>query len=310
MLTLQKKSEQIPESISSNLILHRFNNPPMRNLCFSNVVVTCLLNVPILRTYLQENEESNCKESRSIFGELINLSRKEGDKLMSTQRLRTIVTSKCLESGQTSHTFNNNMQFDCVEFLQSLLEHFWKESSVPDTWNESIFGGLFQESFQCTECENVEKHNIKRLPDVISISIEGETVQKSIDSHFSRELVEKNCSKCHSQKSWKSQEIIVYPTTLIIQLKRFTFNEVTRVSKKLHNPVSSPATLSLNNESIYQLNAVVNHIGENLTSGHYNILLADNQHSKLILVDDLEISYILDSNQFNAISYVVLYTKL
>ena len=104
--------------------------------------------------------------------------------------------------------------------------------------------------------------------------------------------------------------IIVYPSTLIIQLKRFTFNEVTRVSKKLHNPVSSPATLSLNNESKYQLNAVVNHIGENLTSGHYNIMLADNQHRKFILVDDSEISYILDSNQFNAISYVVLYTKL
>ena len=282
----------------------------MRNLCFSNVVVTCLLNVPILRTYLQENEESNCKESRSIFGELINLSRKEGDKLMSTQRLRTIVTSKCLESGQTSHTFNNNMQFDCVEFLQSLLEHFWKESSVPDTWNESIFGGLFQESFQCTECENVEKHNIKRLPDVISISIEVETVQKSIDSHFSRELVEKNGSKCHSQKSWKSQEIIVYPTTLIIQLKRFAFNEMTRVTKKLHVPVSSPMTLLLNNETVYQLNAVVNHIGENSTSGHYNILLADEQHNRFILVDDLKISNILDSDHFDALSYVVLYTKL
>ena len=151
---------------------------------------------------------------------------------------------------------------------------------------------------------------IQRMPDVISISIEGETVQTSVDSHFTRELVEKNCPKCHSRKSWKSQEIIVYPSTLIIQLKRFTFNEITKVPKKIHVPVSCPETLSLNNKRIYQLNAVIGNIGENSTSGHYNILLADRKNSRFTLVDDSEISYILDSNQFNAISYVVLYTKL
>ena len=84
----------------------------------------------------------------------------------------------------------------------------------------------------CAECENIEKQPIQRMPDVISISIEGETVQTSVDSHFTRELVEKNCPKCHSRKSWKSQEIIVYPSTLIIQLNRFTFNEITKVPKK------------------------------------------------------------------------------
>ena len=203
-----------------------------------------------------------------------------------------------------------NMQFDWLEFLESLLEHFWKESSVPDTLNESIFGGLIQESFYCAECKNIEKHPIQRLPDIINISIEGKTVQTSLDSHFITELVEKRCSKCPSVNSWKSQEIIVSPSTLIIQLKRFAFNEMTRVTKKLHVPVSSPVTLSLNSKNTYQLNAVVNHIGENSTSGHYNILLADEQHNRFILVDDLKISNILDSDHFDALSYVVLYTKL
>ena len=77
LVNTTENSEQISEALSNNLILHKFNNPPMRNLCFSNVVVTCLLNVPILRTYLQEKV---CTESRSIIGELSNLSRKKSSK--------------------------------------------------------------------------------------------------------------------------------------------------------------------------------------------------------------------------------------
>ena len=62
--------------------------------------------------------------------------------------------------------------------------------------------------------------------------------------------------------------------------------------------------------AIYQLNTVINHIGEESTSGHYNILLADKHDSRFILVDDSEISYISDLNYTNANSYVILYTKL
>ena len=75
-------------------------------------------------------------------------------------------------------------------------------------------------------------------------------------------------------------------------------------------PVSSPVNLSLNDERIYQLNAMINHIGEESTSGHYNILLGDKHDSRFILVDDSEISYISDLNYTNANSYVILYTKL
>jgi hypothetical protein len=35
--------------------------------------------------------------------------------------------NKCLVAWQTNRNFNNNKQYDCVEFLQSLFEHFWKE---------------------------------------------------------------------------------------------------------------------------------------------------------------------------------------
>ena len=49
--------------INDDLILNRYINPPMRNLCFSNAIVTCLVNIPILRKYLQE-ARSDAKEKK------------------------------------------------------------------------------------------------------------------------------------------------------------------------------------------------------------------------------------------------------
>ena len=140
--------------------------------------------------------------------------------------------SRCIESGETSRKFNNNSQFDCVEFLESLLEHLWDEVSIPLSLNESVFGGLFQESFLC-ECGNEEKHPIKRLPDIISVPIQGETAQTCLDSYLFREQIEKKCSNCQSLRCWKSAEIIVPPSTIILHLKRCTYEEVTKITKKL-----------------------------------------------------------------------------
>ena len=214
--------------------------------------------------------------------------------------------SKCFESGQISRKFNNNLQYDCVEFLQSLFEHFWGEQSIPSTLNESVFGGLFQESFLC-ECGKKETNQIQRLPDIISVSINGETAQRCLDSYFSIEQIERKCSDCQSPKSLKSVEIIVPPSTLILHLKRFTYDEMTKATKKLHVPVSCPLVLSFKNENMYGLNAVINHIGESSSSGHYNIMLADKLGSRFILVDDLEISYNAVLNDM--ISYVAVYTR-
>ena len=293
---------------NKDLILIRFINPPMRNLCFSNVIVTCLLNIPILRKYLQE-ARSDTKEKKSINTELCQLSNiSMNNKPKSTQLLRRIVTIKCSESGEISRIFDNDMQCDCVEFLQSLFEHFWKEQSIPSTLNESVFGGLFQESFLC-ECGKKETKFIQRLPDVISVPIKGETVQNCLDCYLSSEQIEKKCQFCPSLKSFKSIDIIVPPSTLIIHLNRFTYDEKTKTTKKLHVPVSSPLALSFKNEKMYGLNAVINHIGESSSSGHYNIMLVDKLTRRFILVDDLEISCNPVIDNLNRISYVVVYTR-
>ena len=122
---------------------------------------------------------------------------------------------------------------------------------------------------------------------------------------FLREQIERKCSYCHSLKSLKSVEIIVPLTTLILYLNRFTYDEKAKSTEKLHVPVSCPVDLSLKNERLYALNAVINHIGDSLSSGHYNIILVDKIRN--ILVDDLKIRYnaVFDDK----ISYVAVYNK-
>ena len=120
----------------------------------------------------------------------------------------------------------------------------------------------------------------------------------------------KKCSKCESMKSSKSSEIIVPPSTLILQLKRFSYDESVGRGTKLHVPVQCPINLLFNGSIMYQLNSVINHMGDSLDSGHYNILLNGKLENKFILLDDSDICYNADISEVNKVSYVVIYDKL
>ena len=196
-----------------------------------------------------------------------------------------------------------------MEFLQSLFEHFWKELPIPAILNETVFGGLCQESFLC-ECGNKEKHPIEGLPDIISISIKGETIQTCLDSYLSQEQVERKCSMCPLLKCWKSVDILVPPSTLILQLKRFSYDRTSETTTKLHVPISCPVALSLEGKAMYQLNSVINHMGEDTRSGHYNILVLDEDQQSFILVDDLEIRRSPISSHMDNLSYVGVYQAI
>ena len=287
-----------------DLILPRFENPPMRNLCFSNVIASCLINISPIKKYLQEN----MFVPGSIIAELSKLSKKS-NKTQSTQRLRELVMSKCLESGQTTRSFNNNQQFDCVEFLQSLLEHLWNELPSADTLQETVFGGLFEENLKC-ECGNTDKLHIKRMYDVLSIPINGDNIQTSLDGYFSTEVIDRKCAHCPSTSCSKSVNIVLPPSTLILHLLRFTYDESTKEAKKLNHPIKCPHNLLLNSTASYQLHSVINHIGESSTSGHYNFLIPDKHNQNFILLDDLHISYDYKSDDLDKILYVAVYTKL
>ena len=77
----------------------------------------------------------------------------------------------------------------------------------------------------------------------------------------------------------------------------------------MHAPVSYPVALSLEGKAMYHLNSVINHMGENARSGHYNILVVDDDQQNFILVDDLEIRRNPVLSNMNNISYVAVYIR-
>ena len=118
------------------------------------------------------------------------------------------------------------------------------------------------------------------------------------------------CSNCESMKSSKSSEILVPPSTLILQLKRFSYDESVGRGTKIHVPVHCPINLLFNGSIMYQLNSVINHMGESLDSGHYNILFHGKLDNKFVLVDDSNIFYNANISEVNKVSYVVIYDAL
>ena len=294
---------------SIDLVLLRLQNPPLKNLCFSNVVASCLINIPVLRKFLR-GKTSEFDNQRTITAELSRLARHLSSSLKSTQRLRTIVMTKCLMSGISNRNFNNNTQFDCVEFIQSLFEHFWEEQSWDEDLEEQMFGGLLQERLECN-CGNIQKLPIQKLAEVLHLQIRGKTTQNCTDEFFSTQEVDSRCPVCPSTKRKKIVEIVCSPTTVILHLLRFSYDEKQDKTLKSTCPIFCPTMLTLPNGSTYVLNSVINHIGESSTSGHYNIVIFDEQLNKFILLDDSEITYNINIDKDMAEqSYVASYSRI
>ena len=144
----------------------------------------------------------------------------------------------------------------------------------------------------------------------MQIPISGNSTQSCLDAFLSNEEVHRICPNCKSPKSLKSFEITLPPSTLIMQLMRFSFDDSTKKTSKLHMPITCPITIYLKNCGMYQLNSVINHIGETSTNGHYNILLNDPVNKQFILVDDTNIDYNVNIDIVDDMCYVVSYTKM
>ena len=218
--------------------------------------------------------------------------------------------NKCLVAEQTNRNFNNNKQYDCVEFLQSLFEHFWKEQPWNENIEDRVFGGLIQESLQC-KCGNIKKLPIQKMTEVMHLQVKGKSTQNCLDEFLSRQEVESKCPACNGTQCEKTVEILCTPSTIILHLLRFLYDENLDATLKLDCPIFCPSLLTLPNGSTFILNSVINHIGESSTSGHYNIVLFDEEHNKLILLDDSQITEDIVFDQDMAQnSYVATYTRI
>ncbi|CAZ84288.1 unnamed protein product [Tuber melanosporum] len=172
-------------------------------------------------------------------------------------------------------------------------------STSPTGWIHELFEGLLTSETKCLTCENVSRRDEQFLD--LSIDLEKNSSVTSCLRNFSASemLCERNKFHCDScgglQEAEKRMKIKRLPKVLALHLKRFKFMENLGRFEKLHYRVLYPYHLRLFNttddaedpDRLYELYAVVVHIGGGPYHGHYVAIVKTEDKGWLLFDDEL-----------------------
>lgn len=205
-----------------------------------------------------------------------------------------------------------NMHHDAHEFFNYLLnviiEYLDKYHGHEVNWANQLFQGLITNETKCLQCETVTSRDEEFLD--LSVDIPAGASSFSLTyalNNFSKKeiLTQQNkfyCSKCAAlQEALKTIKLKSLPEILVINLKRFKYDEEFNKVVKLFDTISYPLKLRLfnttsnsgksedrkrdGNFSLYELYALVVHIGGGPLQGHY-VSLCKNKAGLWFLFDD------------------------
>lgn len=172
-------------------------------------------------------------------------------------------------------------------------------STLAAGWIHELFEGLLSSETKCLTCENVSRRDEQFLD--LSIDLEKNSSVTSCLRNFSASemLCERNkfhCDTCGGlQEAEKRMKIKRLPKVLALHLKRFKFMEHLGRFEKLHYRVLYPYHLRLFNttddaddpDRLYELYAVVVHIGGGPFHGHYVAIVKTEDKGWLLFDDEL-----------------------
>ena len=142
------------------------------------------------------------------------------------------------------------------------------------------------------------------------VQLKGQCVQDCINDFLQDEKIEHSCSLCKRRTHVKKMTLITDPSTLIIQLKRYKYDNVEDRARKRQDKIDSSKMLKLPSGSIYTISSIINHVGDSPDEGHYNIFIYDPHRDSFVLLDDLHIEYdVKITADMNCLSYILIYTK-
>jgi ubiquitin carboxyl-terminal hydrolase 9/13 len=164
-------------------------------------------------------------------------------------------------------------------------------------WVHELFEGTLTSETRCLTCENTSQRDEAFLD--LSVDLEQHTSVTSCLRKFSEEemLCERNkfhCDNCGGlQEAEKRMKIKRLPKILALHLKRFKYTEDLQRLQKLFHRVVYPYYLRLFNttddaedpDRLYELYAVVVHIGGGPYHGHY-VSIVKTQDRGWLLFDD------------------------
>lgn len=177
-------------------------------------------------------------------------------------------------------------------------------------WVHDLFEGLLTSETRCLTCENTSQRDEAFLD--LSVDLSAHTSVTSCLRKFSQEemLCERNkfhCDNCGGlQEAEKRMKIKRLPRVLALHLKRFKYTEDLQRLQKLFHRVVYPFHLRLFNttddaedsDRLYELYAVVVHIGGGPYHGHYVSIIKTQDRGWLLfddeLVEPVDKSYVLN----------------
>lgn len=166
-------------------------------------------------------------------------------------------------------------------------------------WVHEIFEGVLTSETKCLTCETASQRDETFLD--LSIDLEQHTSITACLGKFSAEemLCERNkfhCDNCGGlQEAEKRMKIKKLPKILALHLKRFKYTEdMTRLQKLFHRVVY-PYYLRMFNttdeaedpDRLYELYAIVVHIGGNAYHGHYVSIIKTPDRGWLLFDDEM-----------------------
>lgn len=239
-------------------------------------------------------------------------------------------------------------QQDAHEFLVALLfrlhEHLGGRSFGCECVIHRTFCGVLQSSVTCAgcgTCSPVFDPFMDIALDVLPRSADEQlTLQLCLERFCQIEVLPGGsyvCTACNStfREAYKQLSIRKPPNTLCIQLKRFgtgntpllnaaMSSEPPAMSAKLHHSVAFPEVFSVfpylsdterraPNEAhsdiyLYRLSAVIHHIGELDSSGHYVAYLS--HRGTWFRCDDATVSVVPAAEVYNCNAYMLFYDRL
>ncbi|KAK6438454.1 hypothetical protein LTR95_005339 [Oleoguttula sp. CCFEE 5521] len=166
-------------------------------------------------------------------------------------------------------------------------------------WVHDLFEGLLTSETRCLTCENTSQRDEAFLD--LSVDLSAHTSVTSCLRKFSEEemLCERNkfhCDNCGGlQEAEKRMKIKRLPRILALHLKRFKYTEDLQRLQKLFHRVVYPFHLRLFNttddaedpDRLYELYAVVVHIGGGPYHGHYVSIIKTEDRGWLLFDDEL-----------------------
>ncbi|RKF65004.1 putative ubiquitin carboxyl-terminal hydrolase creB [Golovinomyces cichoracearum] len=174
-----------------------------------------------------------------------------------------------------------------------------KTKTTSTGWVHEIFEGVLTSETKCLTCETVSQRDETFLD--LSIDLDEHSSVTSCLRKFSAEemLCERNkfhCDNCGGlQEAERRMKIKRLPKILALHLKRFKYTEdMTRLQKLFHRVVY-PYHLRMFNttddaedpDRLYELYAVVVHIGGNAYHGHYVSVIKTQDYGWLLFDDEM-----------------------